>query len=109
MYVLDAPKQRVRRGVVISVLPVHIFLLGCVKYVICGFDRLYMVDTPLCKQHDRLRENGGDGRKSEDVIRGIRVKTNLRKKCLPRRVMSGELVEVKGDTPGGKKTNLWCV
>ena len=34
---------------------------------------------------------------------------NLEKKRLPRRVMFGKLVEVKGYTPGGKRTIEWCV
>ena len=66
-----------------------------------------MVDTPLCMLHDRLREHGGDGAKSEDVTRGF--VENLEAERLPRRVTMGELVELKGYTPRGKRTNGWCV
>ena len=66
-----------------------------------------VVDTPLCKLRDTLREHGGDRAKTEDIVRGIRVNLGIGR--LPPRVMFGELIEVKGCAPGAKITIRWCV
>ena len=56
---------------------------------------------------NRLREHGGDGAESKDVVREIPGK--YVQGAPAAEVDFGEMIEVKRYTPGGKRTIGWCV